>query len=299
LYYFFKPVICTVKKKIIELILSLFITSFLYCQVPNGGFEKWTNGQPDNWTTSNSQSLYTNITRTGNAHSGSFALKGEVIKTSIAGLSIINPFIRSGNNGNGFHVEQIYDSISGYYQFHADSGDKFIANITMMKEGQPIGNGVDSLAPVSSYKMFNFKIAYDTAEVPDTCIIIFIITGPMGGVNYHVGSYFILDDLSLSGIETSVVTKSEVVPKNYMLYQNYPNPFNPNTTIKFSLPNSGIVKLILFDIMGRKIATLFKGYKSAGIHEVNFNADFLPSGIYLYKLQADKFSEVKKLVLLK
>ena len=289
---------CTVRKKIIGLILSLFLTSFLYGQVPNGGFENWTNGQPDYWTTSNSPSLYNNITRTTNAHSGSFSVKGEVINTSIAGLSKINPFIRSGNTGDGFPVAQRYDSINGYYQFHADSGDKFIANITMMKAGQPIGNGVDSLTPVSSYKKFNFNIVYDTTEVPDTCIIIFIITGPTGSVDYHLGSYFILDDLSLSGIATSVETTSKV-PKNYILYQNYPNPFNPNTTIKFSLLNSGVVKLILFDILGRKIATLFNGFETAGIHEVNFNSANLPSGIYFYKLQADKFSAVKKLVLLK
>jgi len=286
-------------KKIWGVILSFFIVSLTFAQVPNGSFENWTNGQPDNWETSNALSLYTNITRTTIAHSGSYALKGEVISTLLSGvLSIINPFILSGVKGEGFPINQRYNKINGYYEFIADSGDRFIANIKMVKGGNQIAYSVDSLNPSSAYKFFSFNITYLTNDVPDTCIIQFIIIGPSSGIDYHIGSYFILDDLSLSGTETNVKTSPEF-PEEYKLFQNYPNPFNPSTNIEYSLPQSGLVQLTIYNVLGKKISTLVNQFESGGNHMVSFNAANLPSGIYFYKLQVNNFLAVKKLMLIK
>jgi hypothetical protein len=88
-------------------------------------------------------------------------------------------------------------------------------------------------------------------------------------------------------------------PIKFELNQNYPNPFNPSTTISFSLPESGNVILKIYNVIGKEIETLVEGYKEAGIYTVNFNAEELASGMYLYRLSTNGFTETKKLLLLK
>ncbi len=94
-------------------------------------------------------------------------------------------------------------------------------------------------------------------------------------------------------------TNSIVIPKYYMLFQNYPNPFNPATTIKYSIPNSNMVSIKVFDILGKEVTTLVKEQQNSGQHEVTFNAEKLSSGTYFYQLKCGEFTETKKLLLLK
>lgn len=91
----------------------------------------------------------------------------------------------------------------------------------------------------------------------------------------------------------------ENLPVTYELSQNYPNPFNPTTKIKYQMPVDGMVTLKVYDILGAEIATLVEEEKTAGRYEVNFNASSLASGVYIYRLQANDFVNVKKMVLLK
>lgn len=95
-------------------------------------------------------------------------------------------------------------------------------------------------------------------------------------------------------------------PINFMLEQNYPNPFNPTTTIRYSIPDitrneakNLFVSLKVYDILGNEVATLVEEEKPAGQYVVEFSGADLPSGIYLYRLKADTFSETKKLILMK
>ncbi len=90
----------------------------------------------------------------------------------------------------------------------------------------------------------------------------------------------------------------EQIPATYSISQNYPNPFNPNTKIKFSLPKSSFVKITVFDILGREIHILKNEELKAGYHEIDFEANNLPSGIYFYKMQSGKFVATKKMVLM-
>ena len=91
------------------------------------------------------------------------------------------------------------------------------------------------------------------------------------------------------------------IPDDFNLYQNYPNPFNPETKIKFDLPESGNVSLKVYNQLGKEIAMLFSGFRNAGIYEVAFNADKLglASGVYFYKLIAEKKSFTKRMILAK
>jgi len=108
-----------------------------------------------------------------------------------------------------------------------------------------------------------------------------------------------LNDILQSKFGINSEEKEQIIPKEYSLHQNYPNPFNPTTTIKFDIPNDGLVQLEIFDILGRRITTLVEEYKPAGSYEQVFNASALASGVYVYKLQAGDFISSKKMILLK
>ena len=98
---------------------------------------------------------------------------------------------------------------------------------------------------------------------------------------------------------TTAVAEAPELPSEYRLHQNYPNPFNPETTIRFSLPQPEFVILRIFDLAGREVATLLQEPKPAGTHALIFDASHLPSGVYVYRMQAGKFQASRKLLLLK
>lgn len=101
-------------------------------------------------------------------------------------------------------------------------------------------------------------------------------------------------------IITDLYEYEEAIVEDYSLQQNYPNPFNPSTRIKFSLPEASFVTLKVFNILGQEVTTLVNEQMTPGVYEFNFDANGLSSGVYIYRLDvADKFTEMKKMVLLK
>ena len=85
----------------------------------------------------------------------------------------------------------------------------------------------------------------------------------------------------------------------FELFQNYPNPFNPATTIKYDLPKSGNVELVIYDILGRKVKSLVNETKEAGRYEVKWNASNSASGVYIYQLRTESYINTKKMILLR
>jgi len=103
---------------------------------------------------------------------------------------------------------------------------------------------------------------------------------------------------------TSILSSDEGefsdLPEGYALEQNYPNPFNPSTTITFTLPIAGDVKLNVFNALGQKVATVLNNQRfTSGMHSVNFDASRLASGVYIYRLEANNFTADRKMVLIK
>jgi len=94
-------------------------------------------------------------------------------------------------------------------------------------------------------------------------------------------------------------TENSDSPESYKLHQNYPNPFNPSTNISFYLPQSSQVRLSVYDITGRLVATLEDGLRTAGDHVIPFDASSLSSGMYFYKIEAGSFVETRKMMLIK
>jgi uncharacterized delta-60 repeat protein len=111
------------------------------------------------------------------------------------------------------------------------------------------------------------------------------------------GPYFVLARYLKSNVTGILESKS--LPKSFALEQNYPNPFNPTTTINFQLPAFNHVTIKVYNILGKEIATLVNGEKSAGNYSVQFNGSKLSSGVYLYRMQAGSFVQTKKILLLK
>lgn len=97
------------------------------------------------------------------------------------------------------------------------------------------------------------------------------------------GIYDVYQINIVTDIEDEPLT--EVLPETFELHQNYPNPFNPSTVISFNLPNSGWTELSVYDPLGRKVETLISGDMSAGAHQVTFNAEGYPTGVYIYTLR--------------
>jgi hypothetical protein len=102
-------------------------------------------------------------------------------------------------------------------------------------------------------------------------------------------------------VQLSVVTSvgGEAMPTVYALEQNYPNPFNPTTTISYQLPAASHVTLVVFDVLGRQVATLVNGVREAGHYKESFDAAKLGSGVYFYQLRAGDQTFLKKMLVVK
>ncbi|MFA5405401.1 MAG: T9SS type A sorting domain-containing protein, partial [Ignavibacteria bacterium] len=122
----------------------------------------------------------------------------------------------------------------------------------------------------------------------DSCFVLYSESGP----------HNIWAATGCSGSITGIGNQNNI-PYDYALNQNYPNPFNPTTSIQFSIPKNGLVKLVVYDMLGKEITTLVNEVKTAGIYIVDFNATNLSSGIYFYKITSGEFSSVKKMILVK
>jgi len=96
----------------------------------------------------------------------------------------------------------------------------------------------------------------------------------------------------------------DLIPVEFALHQNYPNPFNPTTQIKYDLPEDGMVSIMIYDIMGRKVRDLVSSHQEAGYRSVRWDAtnemgEPVSAGMYLYVIQAGTFRSNKKMILLK
>jgi hypothetical protein len=118
---------------------------------------------------------------------------------------------------------------------------------------------------------------------------------PVGDLRWFPARYAAWLASPVSGVEDQEIS----VPLTYTLEQNYPNPFNPSTKISFSLPKADFVTLTVFNILGQKVTDVMAENRSAGVHEVEFDASKLTSGMYFYRLDAGSFSAVKKMMVLK
>lgn len=124
----------------------------------------------------------------------------------------------------------------------------------------------------------------------------FVDKNPVGGSKF----IYRLKQIDNDGKFTySNEVEAEIVPNEFKLDQNYPNPFNPATNIKFALPKAARVTLVVYNLLGEKVGELLNEEKEAGYYEVQFDGSSMSSGVYIFRLTAEKFVQTKKMTLIK
>jgi len=194
-------------------------------------------------------------------------------------VSLVNPagtttriLYPGGSTNLGMHMVTIFD----------DQADSSIGN-TIIAPFSP------RVKPTNALSVFNSQDALGWWKIVLTDIL------PASNDGALIGWGIQFNNQTITGFGN----QSSNVPGRFYLHQNYPNPFNPVTKIKFEIPSGELVKLVIFDILGREIKTLVNSRMNPGIYEYEFDASRLSSGVYFYKMQAGEFNDVKKMLLIK
>jgi endonuclease/exonuclease/phosphatase family metal-dependent hydrolase len=173
----------------------------------------------------------------------------------------------------------------------------YVSTYAYVNPGSP-GYTAPSNAPANKIDYVFLKSTASIAPFESAVVM----NQPYNGTSYcsdHLGVLTTFRDGVLDADD-----ESSLYPNEFKLFQNYPNPFNPATKIKYSIPYLGAYRntsviLKLYDLLGKEMATLVNEEKSAGIYEVEFKGNGLPSGIYFYRMKAGDYTDTKKLVLMK
>jgi hypothetical protein len=153
----------------------------------------------------------------------------------------------------------------------------------------------NSLTLPSNAELLNisFEILPGTTEnIPVNFTSAYIVNELGTDFNVYTSDAFVLLNPLSADENTSL-------PTQFRIHQNYPNPFNARTKIKFELPASSQVTIEIYDLLGRKIETLSNAQYEAGYHDITWNADGHPSGLYFYIMRAGDYSKVSKMMLIK
>ena len=299
----------------------------------NGGIYRTTNGGL-NWTQQLSAGIYNPTHIYFYNKSLGFAansLGGKLYRTTNAGVNWIQVL------NEGFRDMKFVDELTGWKSLPAsDSSMKKTTDggLNWVKQKVPYGGfpnvlsdgmlrfsviNKDTLWGVGGNIYFSAinkgrGILYHTTnggtnwtyQIPDTSINI--------AAYYHINSinknniwaYTFSPNMGIhttNGGDTTFISSirqlSNEIPNSFKLNQNYPNPFNPSTKINYDIKNTNYVSLKIFDINGREISTLVNQKQTGGTYEYTFDGSLLSSGIYFYTLQTDKFTDTKKMMLVK
>jgi len=154
-------------------------------------------------------------------------------------------------------------------------------------------NGVDS----SSWKLQSYNITSYVSG--STNMLVRFRDSCDSGVNWD-GWY--VDNINVTGYQpapTGIVSNGNTIPIKYSLEQNYPNPFNPSTQISFAIAKEGLVRISIYDILGREVKVLLNEVKTPGFYAVDFDGTNLSSGLYFYRMESGNFVDTKKMTLIK
>jgi hypothetical protein len=178
--------------------------------------------------------------------------------------------------------------IAFYYGIY-NTSDSWTANVMLTEDGE---TWADTLGTLESPSTFDWYYTDYPIEMSGNYHIAIVVKGAISG-GIFVDDFKANADGIITGIE------EENLPIEFKLSQNYPNPFNPTTSIKLALPKRTHVKLTVYNLLGQKVATIRDKEMKAGYHNILFDASQLSSGIYFYRIKADKYNDVKKMTILK
>ncbi len=284
--------------------MAVLLTQSAFGQIRNGSFEDWPDwmGVDPNWWTSYDGIYFLDCVSISNdAYHGSIAAKLEVLE-DIYGA--VPPYLYSFEDGGGHLVDHRYDYATGFYKFYPQSDeDSLEIDVQMLVADTQVGGGRIFVDSSSTYKSFHVPITYPGSEIPNNVIVAFAINGP-SYLPPTVGSWALVDSISIGPVATSVETGTGTRPGSFALSQNYPNPFNPLTRIDYTLDEATNVRLEIYNILGQRVRTLVDDYLPAGVHFVHWDSRDMhdrpvTAGIYFYRLEAGQQTAMRKMLLLR
>ena len=239
----------------------------------------WLQGDNNKYDNSDNTTVPTIIVRDANA---GLRLGGAVFTLGLKSNMKINP-----NSGLVKYVNTYKklwqvkpDGVKGY-----NVSDLFIGN----------AGPLTFTAQSSNLNVGTVAIAGSTLQITPVQTGDFIVTVVgQDTTNHDFIAYSIPVNIGLTDVQST-----DQLPTEFALFQNYPNPFNPTTNIKFDLPKESNVTLKVYNILGEEVATLVNKVMPAGHQVVTFDASRLASGMYIYRIQAGNFVQVKKMLLMK
>ena len=196
--------------------------------------------------------------------------------------------------------------------FQMDVGDSILINVFEVFEDTietymylTDTNKTVITATDTFYNCYSFY--YDSQEVyddemsafyaPNLGLVLSVMEGPVPLFQTLIGAH-------IGGVDVLKTIDQAMTLQSYKLSQNYPNPFNPTTTIQYELPQRSDVKIMIYDLLGRKVTTLINQTQDAGFRSVTWNATNdhgkpVSAGVYLYQIQAGDYVQTRKMVLFK
>lgn len=193
---------------------------------------------------------------------------------------------------------------AGNYKLRVMAVEKFVQYVTppgnngetnfphVFRKGMPDMTGTTLPTTIGIYN-FNFRYKLESDWVDSNIVTVAFVQ------NDGAGNKEVLNVAKTSPFPVNIENTNVISPERYSLNQNYPNPFNPSTSIKFSLPKAGDVKLVVYNSLGKEVATLVNEKLISGEYEVEFSTNNLSSGVYYYTIETGDFKETKKMMLMK
>ncbi len=262
--------------------LTLLAAPLLACgqnPVLNGGFENWTSGEPDGWTTSNIPGFATTISQGTPPYNGLYAARGEVAVTTVGNIT---PVLTSTDSvGNGFPVSQPYGLLQFYYTFTQSGNTFFYAAATLLDSA---GAGIavayfTATAPVSSWTLATVPFIY-SGSTPKSGVVLFS-TADTSSITPVAGNAFMVDDVSLTG----AVGVTETDPGTG-IDRLAPNPAQDAVTLYYSASTTDDLAVGIYDMRGDRVKSLVIPGEVPGRHKADLDVTALPAGMYVIRLEA-------------
>lgn len=289
----------------------------------SGTLRKTTNGGV-NWTSQNSTSVEDLLTSFFTSASTGWisSSNGEILVTTNGGNNWLTQSTSTSASLNSVHI-------SGNFGWACGSNGTIIATTTggfsaptaptlRLPANDTVGT---TLTPTLRWFSVTGAEIYHVILSTDSLFSTLLINDSTASVFYDIGSgilqgntkyFWRVRGRNLAGFGvyssrwkfttenlTGISIVNNETPGMYSLSQNYPNPFNPVTNIRFAIPESGPVKLTVFDMLGREVETLVNENLDRGTYNADWNASGYPSGVYFYRIEAGGFGEVRKMILVK
>ena len=272
------------RKFFISLSALLLATVFCLAQnVPNGGFENWTNGEPDDWTTSNGVAKV--ITQSSDVFSGSLAVRGQTVEVNNDNVEVS---LEAQGSGNGFPISERFNLLTFRYKLDNGNNDKLIVAISMRTETLTIGTGLLEIEnKAEDWALASVQIDYTDPATPVQAFLqIFLVDGT-GGDPPSKDAFFIIDDVELVS-STTAIESLDMSTNNLSIA---PQPSNEVVDLTINSKN-GIedLTLLLFDMNGRKISEYQFGTIPSGQSTESIDVSGLADGVYLLRSERGNFS---------